>query len=189
MDLGIARAVPLFFGILWERVVLEHAGSSRSSARWIATSSPASNPMGARGDAWPAPRQRVIDADILMIGTPPGLASRRALEHMDAFLGHTDARGAHAVLLERRRGGGSRQRRRRSSFRGRVVPGRSLRSGFTIPAGVTYWVGEAMGDKDYKDFAKAPKAVAEWTPMLASNAAHLARLLKRRNYPGIKGGR
>jgi hypothetical protein len=46
-----------------------------------------------------------------------------------------------------------------------------------------------MGDKDYKDLAKAPKAVAEWTPMLASNAAHLARLLKNANYPGIKGGR
>ena len=56
--------------------------------------------------------------------------------------------------------------------------------GFTIPAGgVTYWVGEAMGEKEYKDFGKAPKAIAEWTPMLASNAAHLARLLKERSYP------
>jgi hypothetical protein len=57
-----------------------------------------------------------------------------------------------------------------------------------VDCGVTYWVGEAMGDKDYKDFAKAPKAVAEWTPMLASNAAHIARLLKNKKYPGIKGG-
>jgi hypothetical protein len=62
--------------------------------------------------------------------------------------------------------------------------------GFTIPAGgVTYWVGEAMGEKEYKDLAKPPKAFAKWTPMLASNAAHLARLLKAENYPGIEGGR
>ena len=57
--------------------------------------------------------------------------------------------------------------------------------GFTIPAGgVTYWVGEAQGDKEYKDFRKAPKVVADTTAMLASNAAHLARLLKRNTYPG-----
>jgi hypothetical protein len=41
-----------------------------------------------------------------------------------------------------------------------------------------------MGSKEYKDFKKPPKAVADWTPMLASNAAHLARLLKSNAYPG-----
>jgi hypothetical protein len=57
--------------------------------------------------------------------------------------------------------------------------------GFTVPPGaVTYWVGEAQGDKEYKDFRKAPKVVADTTAMLASNAAHLARLLKRNTYPG-----
>ena len=51
--------------------------------------------------------------------------------------------------------------------------------GFTIPTGgVTYWVGEAMGDKNYVDLRSTPKAVAEWTPVLASNAAHLANLLE-----------
>jgi hypothetical protein len=59
--------------------------------------------------------------------------------------------------------------------------------GFTIPTGgVTYWAGEAMGSKNYIDFDTAPKAVAEWTPVLASNAAHLAKLLKQSNYPGRK---
>ena len=59
--------------------------------------------------------------------------------------------------------------------------------GFTIPSGgVTYWVGEAMGSTDYIDLKETPKAVAEWTPLLASNAAHLAKLLKTSNYPGRK---
>jgi hypothetical protein len=62
--------------------------------------------------------------------------------------------------------------------------------GFTIPAGgSTYWVGEAMGSKEYKEFKTPPEVVAKWTEMLASNTAHLARLLKAQQYPGIEGGR
>jgi hypothetical protein len=53
---------------------------------------------------------------------------------------------------------------------------------------VTYWVGEAMGDKTYLDLKNTPKVVAEWTPVLASNAAHLATLLKQSPYPGRKSG-
>jgi hypothetical protein len=45
-------------------------------------------------------------------------------------------------------------------------------------------VGEAMGSKEYKDFKRPPKQVAEWTPTVAANAAHLARLLKNKPYPG-----
>jgi hypothetical protein len=43
-----------------------------------------------------------------------------------------------------------------------------------------------MGSKNYVDLPKTPKAVAEWTPVLASNAAHLASLLKKSGYPGRK---
>jgi hypothetical protein len=42
-----------------------------------------------------------------------------------------------------------------------------------------------MQDTDYKDLKSPPKVVAEWTKMLASNTAHLARLLKHNAYPGI----
>jgi len=58
--------------------------------------------------------------------------------------------------------------------------------GFSIPPGaLTYWVGEAMSGKDYKDLLRTPKPLAQWNPMLASNAVHLATLLKHRNYPGV----
>ena len=50
---------------------------------------------------------------------------------------------------------------------------------------MTDWVGEAQGDKVYKELKTTPKAVAETTAMLASNAAHLARLLKSNTYPGM----
>jgi CheY-like chemotaxis protein len=123
------------------------------------------------GDAWPALRQRVVDADILVIGTPiwlgqPSSVAKRVLERMDAFLGETDARGrmpsygkvAVAVVVGNEDG---------AHHTAAELFQALIEVGFTIPAGgVTYWVGEAMGDKDYKDFAKAPKAVAEWTPCL-----------------------
>jgi multimeric flavodoxin WrbA len=143
------------------------------------------------GDDWPALRTRVLAADILVIGSPiwlgqPSSVAKRVLERMDAFLGERDDMqrmpsygkvgfaavvgnedGAHHVAAE--------------------VCQALAEVGFTIPTGgVTYWVGEAMGSKNYIDLKTTPKAVAEWTPVLASNAAHLASLLKKSNYPGRK---
>jgi multimeric flavodoxin WrbA len=147
-----------------------------------------------KGDDWPALRKRVIDADILVIGTPiwlgqPSSVAKRVLERMDAFLDETDSRGrmpsygkvALTVVVGNEDG---------AHHTAAEINAALNEVGFTIPAGgATYWVGEAMGSKEYKDFAKPPKAVADWTPMLASNAAHLARILKAEGYPGIKGGR
>jgi multimeric flavodoxin WrbA len=146
------------------------------------------------GDAWPALRQRVVDADIIVIGTPiwlgqPSSIAKRVLERMDAFLGETDGRGrmpsygkvAIAVVVGNEDG---------AHHTAAELFQALTEVGFTIPAGgTTYWVGEAMGDRDYKDLPETPKALSKWTPMLASNTAHLARLLKQENYPGLKGGR
>src|SRR5262245_41466302 len=146
------------------------------------------------GDAWPALRQRIVDADILIIGTPiwlgqPSSVAKRVLERLDAFLGEMDDRGrmpsygkvAIAVVVGNEDG---------AHHCAAEINGALTEVGFTTPAGgVTYWVGEAMGDKDYKDLQKMPTAVAKWNPMLASNVAHLAGLLKNENYPGIAGGR
>jgi multimeric flavodoxin WrbA len=143
------------------------------------------------GDDWPKLRKRVLDCDILVIGSPiwlgqPSSIAKRVLERMDAFLGERDDMqrmpsygkigfaavvgnedGAHHVAAE--------------------VCQALAEVGFTIPSGgVTYWVGEAMGSKNYIDLETTPKAVAEWTPVLASNAAHLAKLLKQSGYPGRK---
>jgi len=141
------------------------------------------------GDAWPELRQQIVQSNILIIGSPiwlgqPSSVAKRVLERMDAFFGETDDKGrmpsygkvgmaavvgnedgAHHVAAE--------------------VLQALLEVGFSAPpGGVTYWVGEAMGSVNYIDLNKTPKAVAEWTPMLASNAAHLARLLSNSGYPG-----
>jgi|SRR6185312_9840926 len=143
-----------------------------------------------RRDQWPKLRQRILDADILIVGTPiwlgqPSSVAKRVCERMDAFLDETDEKermpsygkvavvavvgnedGAHHVSAELYQ---------------------ALNDcGFTVPANaVSYWVGEAMGDKNYKEFRRAPKVVSKATDMLVSNAVHMARLLKGRPYPGL----
>lgn len=142
------------------------------------------------GDSWPILRQRILDSDILIIGTPiwlgqPSSVAKRVLEHMDAFLEEADAKGrmpsygkvALVVVVGNEDG---------AHHTGAELFQALIELGFTIPTGgMTYWVGEAMGGKEYKTLLKTPKAVADWTPLLASNAAHLARLLKQKNYPGV----
>ena len=146
------------------------------------------------GDAWPALRKRVVEADILVIGSPiwlgqPSSVAKRVLERLDAFLGEKDDKGrmpsygkvAVAAIVGNEDG---------AHHVSAELAQALFEVGFTIPSGgATYWVGEALGSTNYIDLAKPPKAVAEWTAMLASNTAHLARLLKADNYPGIAGGR
>ncbi len=146
------------------------------------------------GDAWPDLRKRLLAADILVIGSPiwlgqPSSVCKRVLERMDAFLDEKDDRGrmpsyGKIALI------GVVGNEDGAHHVGAEVAQALFEVGFTIPAGgSTYWVGEAMGSKEYKEFKEPPKAVAQWTKMLASNTAHLARLLKAEQYPGMQGGR
>ena len=146
------------------------------------------------GDDWPSLRKRVLAADILIIGSPiwlgqPSSIAKRVLERMDAFLDEKDDRGrmpsygkvAICVFVGFVDG---------AHHSAAEILSALLEVGFTVPSGgPTYWVGEALGSTDYKDLKEPPKAVAEWTKMLASNTAHLATLLKGAQYPGLAGGR
>lgn len=140
------------------------------------------------GDAWPAIRERLLSADILVMGTPiwmgqPSSICKRALERMDAFLGETDEAGrmptfgkvalvavvgnedgAHHVSAE--------------------VYQALNDVGFTVPANaVAYWVGEAMGSVNFEDLVTPPEKVESMAAMAVSNAVHLARALADHPYP------
>src|SRR5215217_8187192 len=59
--------------------------------------------------------------------------------------------------------------------------------GYSIPAqGGTYWNGEAMQTKDYKDLDEVPEPVAKTTAAAARNAVHLAGLLRGQDYPSYQ---
>jgi hypothetical protein len=47
-----------------------------------------------------------------------------------------------------------------------------------------YWVGEAMHKTVFNELNEVPKEVRTTARLLASNAAHVARLLKAKQYPG-----
>ncbi|MCZ7495900.1 NAD(P)H-dependent oxidoreductase [Agrobacterium rhizogenes] len=143
------------------------------------------------GDAWPAIREKIVAADILLIGTPiwlgqPSSVCKRALERMDAFLDETDAQGrmvsygkVAAVAVVGNEDGAHHVSAELFQALNDV--------GFTIPANaVAYWVGEAMGSKNFVDFDETPDAVNTMVSMLVRNTVHLALLLKNSQYPGDK---
>jgi multimeric flavodoxin WrbA len=134
------------------------------------------------GDAWPAIREKVMAADILVMATPTWLGhmssvAQRVLERLDAELSETDGTGrplvtgkvAVAAVVGNEDGAH------------KIVADlfQALDDvGFTISAqGSTYWNDQAMGGTDYLDLDETPEAVASTTATLAANAAHLARLL------------
>jgi multimeric flavodoxin WrbA len=140
------------------------------------------------GDAWPALREQIMAADILVLATPTWMGQhssicQRVLERLDAELSEQDDQGrpltfgkvAVGVVVGNEDGA--------HHITGVLFQGLDD-VGFTIPAqGVTYWSGPAMGTTDYADLDETPEAVASTTATLASNAAHLARLLKQAAYP------
>ncbi|WP_350002703.1 NAD(P)H-dependent oxidoreductase [Pseudarthrobacter sp. WHRI 8279] len=140
------------------------------------------------GDAWPAIRDKILAADILVLATPiwmghPSSITQRVMERLDADLAETDNEGrpimygkvaivavvgnedgAHKTVADTQQGLND--------------------VGFTLPAqGATYWVGEAMQTVDYKDLKAVPEKVAATTAGAARNAAHLARFLRTSQYP------
>jgi len=141
------------------------------------------------GDAWPEIRGKILAADILVVGTPiwlgqPSSVCKRALERMDAFLEETDDNGrmvsygkVAAVAVVGNEDGAHHVSAELFQAMNDV--------GFTLAANaVSYWVGEAMGNKNFVDFKKPPETVTTMVSMLARNTVHLATLLKHKQYPG-----
>lgn len=143
------------------------------------------------GDAWPALRKRIDDANIFVLATPiwmgqPSSVAKRVCERLDAVFDEIDQHGvyptfgkvamvcvvgnedgAHHVTAE--------------------IYQALADVGFSIPGGSSsYWVGEAMQDTNYIDLKKTPKALAGAIKTQACNAAHLAGLLQGSPYPPTK---
>ena len=142
------------------------------------------------GDDWPELRRRILDADILIFGTPiwlgqPSSIAKRVTERMDAFLSETDEKGRMpsygkvAVVAVVGNEDGAHH-----------VSAELFQAlndmGWTLPASaVCYWTGEAMQKTDFQDLPQIPEKVSSTAAMVASNATHLAGLLKGQQYPGV----
>lgn len=140
------------------------------------------------GDGWPAIREKVLAADILVIGSPIWMGhmssiAQRVLERLDAELSETDDQGrpilfdkVAAVAIVGNEDGA--HHATAELFQGLSDVG------FTIAAQAgTYWNGEAMHTTNYKDLDETPEEVASATETLARTTAHLAKALKAQPYP------
>ncbi|MET1015284.1 MAG: NAD(P)H-dependent oxidoreductase [Leifsonia flava] len=140
------------------------------------------------GDEWPAIREKILAADILLFATPTWVGhlssvAQRVIERLDAEISETDAEGrallagkvaavavvgnedgAHAIVAD--------------VYQGLVDVGFSVAS-----QAATYWNGEAMNTVDYNDLSSTPDAVATANALLARNTAHLARILTADPFP------
>jgi multimeric flavodoxin WrbA len=141
------------------------------------------------GDQWPGLREKILAHDILILGGPIwmgqlGSVAKRVLERMDAFLSETDEEGrmpsygkvAVMAIVGNEDGAHacSAQAFQALNDVGWTIP----------PVAACYWVGEAMGSTDFKDLDETPEAVTKTAKMVATNAAHLAKLLKEAPIPG-----
>ena len=140
------------------------------------------------GDEWPKLRERVLAADILIVGTPTWMGhmssiAQRVLERLDAELSETDADGrpiltgkvAATAVVGNEDGA---HKITADLYQALVDVGYSV----AAQAG-TYWNGEAMHTVDFKDLDETPEEVADATATLARNTAHLAKLLAEQQYP------
>jgi multimeric flavodoxin WrbA len=140
------------------------------------------------GDQWPEVRARIREADILVLGTPTWMGhmssiAQRVLERLDAELSETDADGrpilAGKVAVTAVVGNEDGAHKITADLYQALSD-----VGFTMPSqGGTYWNGEAMRTVDYLDLAQTPDEVASATTTAATNAFHLAVLLKQHPYP------
>lgn len=120
------------------------------------------------GDAWPALRQHVLDANVLVLATPiwtghPSSVAQRVLERMDAFLDEIDKQGRYptfgrvaAVAVVGNEAGAH-------HVTAQLYQGLTD-VGFTIPEGSSApWVGEAMSDVAAMDSRHWAHAIATYT--------------------------
>jgi multimeric flavodoxin WrbA len=142
------------------------------------------------GDGWPALRRRILDAQIFVLATPiwlghPASVAQIVLERLDAFISEEDDRG-RPIAYDRVAIVGVVGNEDGAHHVGAELFQGLDDVGFTIPAGgMTYWVGEAMHQVDFKDLSPLPEKTLQTADQMVHNALHLASLLRADPYPPL----
>jgi len=168
---------------------LESNGVTTSSARLVDFEiTPGVETDMGDGDEWPGIRKQILAADIFVVVTPTWVGQltsvgQQILERLDAELSETDDKGRPSLYDRVAVVGVVGNEDGAHHITAQLFQG-LVDLGFTVSSQAsTYWNGEAMHSVDYKDLSSTPDAVAAATKALASNAAHLAALLKQSPYP------
>jgi len=140
------------------------------------------------GDEWPAIREKILAADILVLATPiwmgqPASVCKMVLERLDAELSEADDEGRPSIsgkvgvvaVVGNEDGA--------HHTTAEVLQGLND-VGFTVAANASsYWVGEAMQGVDYNDHDETPEKTDLTNRTAAAQAVHVARLLRESPYP------
>lgn len=148
----------------------------------------------AEGDEWPAIRQRILAAEILVVATPtwlgqPSSVSKRALERMNAFLSETRQDGETPIAYNRVAGVVVVGNEDGAHHCISEISGALIDIGYTIPAQAwTYWnKGPGPGDEQWLNTDER-----EWSTTTGQTAARnllaAARALEAHPLPAPAGG-
>lgn len=138
------------------------------------------------GDEWPALREQILAAEILVIATPtwlgqPSSVAKRVLERMDAMLSETGVDGATPVAYNRVAGVVVTGNEDGAHHVIAEIAGPLIDIGYTIPAQAwTYWnKGPGPGDEEWSNTNER-----EWSittgHTAAQNLVTVARALSER---------
>lgn len=140
------------------------------------------------GDPWPALHKRLLDADIVVIGTPIWLGQRGSvcqmvLERMDALFSETNAVG-QLPLYNKVAGVCVVGNEDGAQHVGASILYNLMQMGATIPPNAeAYWIGPAGGRDDFIDVGQEDAYVKTLVSYLTHNLAIVGRLLKDHPIP------
>ncbi|HWD39705.1 MAG TPA: NAD(P)H-dependent oxidoreductase [Fimbriimonas sp.] len=146
-----------------------------------------------KGDKWPAIHKKILESDILVIGTPIWLGQRcsvsqMVLERMDAMLDETNEKG-QLPLYSKVAGVCVVGNEDGAQHVGASILYNLMQIGATIPPNAeAYWVGKAGGEDDFVDVGQDDEYVRSLISYLGNNLAIFARLLKQNPIP-VQGNR
>lgn len=143
------------------------------------------------GDQWPALREKVLAADVLVLALPiwngqPSSVAARVFERLNAMLSETDDAGR--TPLYGKAAGLAVVGNEDGSHHVAGVAYQVLSDmGCTIPpSAMVTWHGATGGEAgDYKDLPEVPETVRGTLTSLAANLLGCARALQATPYPGV----
>lgn len=140
------------------------------------------------GDTWPAIYEQVMDADILVIGTPIWLGEMsslavKAIERLYATSSDRNDKGQY-VYYNKVGGAIATGNEDGGKHVCRAILYALQHIGFTVPPQAdAYWVGEAGPGPSYLDAGQENEFTKRNTRILSWNLMHFARMLKERPIP------
>ncbi|SFD38561.1 Multimeric flavodoxin WrbA [Lentibacillus persicus] len=149
---------------------------------------PGMSPDMGNGDEWPRIMDKVMQSDIIIMGTPIWNGEKSSLasvvmERLYAQSGETNEKG-QAIYYNKVFGSLVTGNEDGAKAAGRSILFGMINIGFTVPPNVNaYWVGEAGPGPSYIEAGQESEFTKTNTKMMTYNVIHFARMLRKNPIP------